>query len=96
MPPEIHSTSAEPPPPPPRENTSGRLSLHVKRILKVLYYEKFLFAVVKRNSLAIKMNNNNNDNNNRNNNNNKSNKYAVIVSRRRRNALRFFHWALLL
>ena len=37
---------------------------------------------------------NNNDNNN--NNNNKSNKYPVIVSNSPRNALRFFHWALLL
>ena len=73
------------------ENTSGRLILHVKRILKVLYYEKFLFTVVKRNSLAIKM-----DNNTNNNNNNKSIKYPVIVSTSPRNALRFFHRALLL
>ena len=36
----------------------------------------FLFTVVKRNSLAVKMDNNNNNNNNSNNNiNNKSNKY---------------------
>ena len=97
-PPEIPSTSAEQPP---RENTSGGLILHVKRILKVWYYEKILFTVVKRNSLAVKMynnnnNNNSNNNNNNNNNNNKSNKYPVIVSRSRKNALRFFHWALLL
>ena len=76
-----------------RENTSGGLILHVKRILKVLYYEKFLFTVVKRNSLAVKMDNNNKNNNN---NNSKSNKYLVIVSRSPRNALRFFHWAPLL
>ena len=37
-----------------RENTSGGLLLHVKRILKDLNYEKFLFTVVKRNLLAIK------------------------------------------
>ena len=44
------------------------------------------------------MDNNNNNNNNKNNdnNNNKSNKYPVIVSRSPKNALRFFHWALLL
>ena len=60
-PPEIPSTSAEHPL---RVNTSGGLILRVKRILKVLYYEKFLFRVVKRNSLAIKMVNNNNNNNN--------------------------------
>ena len=70
-------------------NTSGGLILHVKRISKVLYYEKFLFTVIKRNSLAIKMDNNNN-------NNNESNKYPVIVSRSPRNAPRFSHWALLL
>ena len=87
MPPEIPSTSVEHPL---RENTSGGLTLHVKRILKVVYYEKLLFTVVKRNSLAIKMNNKNN------NNNNKSKKYPVIASRSPRNALRFFHWALLL
>ena len=62
-PPEIPSTSAEHPL---RVNTSEGLILHVKRILKVLYYEKFLFRVVKRNSLAIKMVNNNNNNNNSN------------------------------
>ena len=88
MPPEIPSTSVEHPL---RENTSGGLTLHVKRILKVVYYEKLLFTVVKRNSLAIKMNNKNNNNNN-----NKSKKYPVIASRSPRNALRFFHWALLL
>ena len=71
------------------ENTSGRLILHVKRILKVLFYEKFLFTVVKRNSLAIKMDTNTTTNNN------KSNKYPVIVSTSPRNALRFFHRALL-
>ena len=38
-----------------RETTFGVLLLHVKRILKDLNYEKFLFIVVKRNSLAIKM-----------------------------------------
>ena len=82
-----------PPPPAPAlpENTSGGLILHVKRILKVLYYENFLFTVVKRNSLPVKMDNN--ENNNNNNNNNKSNKHPVIVSRSPRNALRFFHWA---
>ena len=67
---------------------------------------KFLFTIVKRNLLAMKMddnnnnnnksNNNNDNNNNNNNNNNKSNKYSVIVSRSPRNALRFFQWALLL
>ena len=36
------------------------------------------------------------NNNNNNNNNNKSNKYPVIISRSPRNALRFFHWVLLL
>ena len=36
---------------------------------------KFLFTVVKRNSLEIKTDNNNNNNNNNNHNNNKSNKY---------------------
>ena len=51
-PPKIRSTSAESPL---RENTSGGLLLHVKRILKDLNYEKFLFTVVKRNLLAIKM-----------------------------------------
>ena len=91
MPPEIPSTFAKHPL---WENTSGGLILHVKRILKVLYFEKFLFIVVKRNSLAIKMDNNNNDNNNSN--NSKSNKYPVIAFRSPRNALRFFHWALLL
>ena len=45
----IHKT------PPLRENTSGGLILHVKRILKDLKYEKFLFTVVKINLLAIKM-----------------------------------------
>ena len=80
------------PPPALPENTSGGLILHVKRILKVLYYENFLFTVVKRNSLPVKMDNNDNNNNN-NNNNNKSNKHPVIVSRSPRNALRFFHWA---
>ena len=29
--------------PPLRENTSGGLILHVKRILKVLYYEKYIY-----------------------------------------------------
>ena len=67
--------------------------LHVKRILKDLNFEKFLFTVVKRNLLAIKMDKKTNNNNN-NNNNNKNNKYPVIVSRSPRNALRFFHWAL--
>ena len=71
-------------------------------MLKVLNYEKFLFTVAKRNSLAVKMDNNNNNNNNNNNDknnnndNNKSNKYQVIVSRSSRNALRLFHWPLLL
>ena len=51
-PPEIPSTSAEHPL---RENTSGGLILHVKRIFKDLNYEKFLFAIVKRKSLAIKL-----------------------------------------
>ena len=37
------------------ENTSGGLLLHVKRIFKDLNYETFLFTVVKRNLLAIKM-----------------------------------------
>ena len=46
---KIRSTSAE------HEKTSGRMLLHVKRILKDLNYEKFLFTVVKRNLLAIKM-----------------------------------------
>ena len=63
--------------------------MHVKRILKVLHYEKFLFTVVKRNSLAVKMdnndnnnninNNNDNDNNNNNNNNNNSRSNDVII-----------------
>ena len=92
--------SAHPQNTPLQENTSGGLILHVKIILKVFYYEKKLFTVVKRNSFAIKMDNNNNNNNNNNNdnnnNNNKSNKYPVTVSRRPRNGLRFFHWALLL
>ena len=88
--PEIPSTSAEHPAY--RENTSGGLILHVKRILKVLYYENFLFTIVKRSSLAVKMDNNNTTTNN----NNKSNKCQVIVSRNPRNAPRFFHWALLL
>ena len=74
----------------------------------MLYHEKFLFTI-KRNSLAVRMGNNNNNitiiiiitttttiitiiiikii---------KSSKYPVIVSRSPRNALRFFHWALLL
>ena len=52
-PPKIRSTSAEYPLPP--ENTSGGQLLHVKRVLKDLNYEKFLFTVVKRNLLAIKM-----------------------------------------
>ena len=51
-PPEIPRTSAEHPL---WQNTSGGLLLHVKRILKDLNYEKFLFTVVKRNLLAIKM-----------------------------------------
>ena len=50
--PKIRSTSAEYPP---WENTSGGLLLHVKIIFKDLNYEKFLFTVVKRNLLAIKM-----------------------------------------
>ena len=86
-----------------QENTSGELILHVKRNLKVLFYEKFLFTVVKGNSLAVKMVNNSNNRNhnnhdhNNNHSNSKSNKYPVIVSRRSPgNALRFFHWALLL
>ena len=57
--PEIPSTSAEHHL---RDNTSGGLILHVTRILKVLYYETFLFIVVKRNSLTIKMDDNNNIN----------------------------------
>ena len=35
--------------------TSGALILHVTRILKELNYETFLFTVVKRNFLEIKM-----------------------------------------
>ena len=38
-----------------RENTSGGLRLDVKRILKDLNCEKFLFTVVKRNLLTLKM-----------------------------------------
>ena len=53
MPPKIRSTSEEHPSL--RENTSGGLLLHVKRIFKNLNYEKFLFTVVKINLLAIKM-----------------------------------------
>ena len=61
--------------------------MHVRRILKVLHYEKFLFTVVKRNSLAVKMDNNdnnnninnNNDNDNNNNNNNNNNSNDVII-----------------
>ena len=49
---EIRSTSAEHPM---RENTSEGLLLHVKRILKDLNYENFLFTVVKGNLLAMKM-----------------------------------------
>ena len=69
-PPEIPSTSAQHPPP---GEHLWRI-LHVKRMLKVVHYEAFLFTVVKRNSLAIKLDKNNNKNNN-------SNKYPVIVSR---------------
>ena len=65
--PEILITSAEHSL---RENSSGGLILHVKRILKVLYYEKFLLTVVKTNLLAMKMDNNNDYNNNNSNNNN--------------------------
>ena len=90
-PPKILSTSAEHPSP---GEQLWRTDLHVKRILKVFYYEKLLLTVAKRNSLAVKMDNSNNNNND--NNNDKSKKYPVIVSRSSRNALRFFHWALLL
>ena len=88
-----------------QENISGRLLLHVKRILKDLNYEKFLFTVVKRNILALKMDKCTNE----------iiiitiiiiimiiiiiiiiKNKYPVIVSKSPRKALRFFHWVLLL
>ena len=89
-PPEIPSTSAEHSPP--GEHLWRTDSACQKNIL-FFYYEKFLFTVVKINSLAIKVDNNNNDNNN--NNKKKSNKYPVIVSRSPRNALRFSHWALL-
>ena len=37
------------------EDTSGGLLLHVKIILKDLIYEKFLFTVVKRNLLTLKI-----------------------------------------
>ena len=40
----------------PWESTSGELLLHVKRSLKDLIYKKFLFTIVKRNLLTIKMN----------------------------------------
>ena len=88
-----------------QENISGGLLLHVKRILKDLNYEKFLFTVVKRNILALKMDKCTNE----------iititiiiiimiiiiiiiiKNKYPVIVSKSPRKALRFFHWVLLL
>ena len=46
-----------------RTPPSGGLILHVKRILKALYYEMFLFTVVKRNSLLVKKGNDNNNNN---------------------------------
>ena len=39
-----------------RENTSGGLLLHIKGLLKDLYYKKFLFTVFKRNILTLKMN----------------------------------------
>ena len=39
-----------------RENTSGGLLLHVKKILKDLNYKRFLFTVVKINLLTLKMN----------------------------------------
>ena len=94
-PPEISSTYAEHLL---RENTSGGLILHVKRILKVLYYEKFLFTVAKRNSLTIKTddnnnnnnNNNNNDNKNNNNNNNNSSNDIIIKSIKNANSKYFF------
>ena len=38
----------------PQENTSGRLLLYVKRVLKDLNYKKLLFTVVKRNLLTLK------------------------------------------
>ena len=60
-----------------RTPPSGGLILHVKRVVKALYYEKFLFTVVKRNSLAVKKGNDNNNNNNDNNNNN--NKIMIII-----------------
>ena len=37
------------------ENTLGGLLLHVKRILKDLNYKTFLFTVLKRNLLMLKM-----------------------------------------
>ena len=69
------------------ERTSEELLLHVKRSLKYLIYKKFLFIIVKRNLLTLKMNK-------KQINKNKNNKYPVIVSRSLREALRFFHWAL--
>ena len=39
-----------------REKTSGELLLHAKRTLKGLIYKKFLFIIVKRNLLTLKMN----------------------------------------
>ena len=77
----------------------------IKKILKVLCYEKILFTVGSNNNNNNNDNNNinnndndnnNNNNNSNNNNNNKSNKYPVILSRSPRCALRFFDWALLL
>ena len=45
---KIRSTSVEHP--------SAGLLLHAKRVLKDLHYKKFLFTVVKRNLLTLKMN----------------------------------------
>ena len=51
--PKIRSTSAEHLPP---GEPSGGLLLHIKGLLKDLYYKKFLFTVFKRNILTLKMN----------------------------------------
>ena len=74
-----------------RENTSGGLLLHVKKELKDINYEKFLFTVVKRNLSAIKMDKQKNKKIK-----NKNYKYPVIVSSSPRKALRPLQWALLL
>ena len=51
------------------ENTSRGLLLQVKRILKYLNYEKFLFTVAKRILLAIKLDKQKNKSNHKNKNN---------------------------